>query len=312
MTGYLHPAYAHTFAAIGRPRALEASGGWYLERAIPQEDLVDGVQCYPLFCCVDWSRLAIDLAGLAERLVSFTIVTDPFGTFTEDDLRRAFHVVRPYKLHYVTDLGAAAGVPRPRRHRRNTASARRTVTVHRVAEPAALGEEWVKLYAGLVERRRLDGRQAFSRECLVGQLAVPGLRMFAATAAGEVVGIHLWFVQGTVAYGHLGATSPRGHALMAAYALYAHAAEELRAEVRWLALGSTAGVHPSSSADGLARFKVGWATGTRQTYLCGRVLRQDAYDRLLRASGGANREYFPAYRYREAAENLGPPEPGEA
>ena len=56
-----------------------------------------------------------------------------------------------------------------------------------------------------------------------------------------MVGLHLWYVQGDVAYGHLGATSQLGYELMASYALYAFAIEQLRAEVRWLALGGAAG-----------------------------------------------------------------------
>ncbi len=302
-TGYLHPWYAQTLSAIGRSRALDASGSWFLERAIPGEELRDGVGCYPLFCCRNWSALADDISGLAGELVSFTIVTDPFGDFTRDDLGRAFDVIRPYKRHYVTNLGAASDIPRTRRHRRNTTAARRSIAVHRVADPEALGAEWVQLYASLVTRHRLRGLHAFSPACLVGQLRVPGLRMFAATAGAELVGLHLWYVQGGVAYAHLGATSARGYALRASYALYAFALQELRCEVRWLALGASAGVHPSTAGDGLTRFKVGWATGTRQSYLCGRVLQRDAYDRLARVGGGADSGYFPCYRHADAVAN---------
>jgi hypothetical protein len=300
-TGYLHPEYARTLSAIGRPRPLPSSGGWFLEREIPGETLVDGAGCYPLFCCQNWSALARDISDLGDELVSFTVVTDPFGAFTSDDLGRAFDLIRPYKPHYVTDLGAARDVPRTRRHRRNTAAAQRAVAVRRVTDPEALGSEWVRLYASLMTHRRLTGLHAFPPECLVAQLRVPGIRMFAATAGAEIVGLHLWYVQDDVAYGHLGATSPRGYALMAAYALYAHALEELKSEVRWLGLGGTAGVDPPNSADGLARFKAGWATETRQTYLCGRVLQPDAYDRLAHVRGGADSGYFPRYRHPDAS-----------
>ena len=300
-SGYLHAAYAETLSALGRPRALVEAAGWFLERAIPGEELLDGVGCYPLFCCQNWNALAGDISGLAGELVSFTIVTDPFGDFTTDDLNRAFDVIRPYKRHHVTDLSAAGRIPCTRRHQRNTAIAQRSVAVHRVVDPEALGDDWVQLYASLVKRHGLQGLHAFPPACLVGQLRVPGIRMFAATAGAELVGLHLWYVQGAVAYGHLGATSPRGYALMAAYALYAYAVENLRSEVRWLALGAAAGPHPSSSADGLERFKAGWATETRQTYLCGRVLQPPVYDRLALACGCVGADYFPSYRHRHAA-----------
>jgi len=85
-SGYLHPAYAASFDDIAMPRALPACGGWSLDRKIPGWDLRDGTGCYPLFCCRDWTKLAHDLAPMAGELVSFTLITDPFGEFHLDDL----------------------------------------------------------------------------------------------------------------------------------------------------------------------------------------------------------------------------------
>ncbi len=244
--------------------------------------------------------LARDLAPLAGELVSFTLVTDPFGEFHLDDLRAAFDVVRPYKRHYVTDLAGGRPVPSTRRHRRNLAHALHVVTLNRVSEPGSLADEWVRLYAHLVDRHKLTGVHAFSRRCLERQLSVPGVRMFSATAEGEVVGVHLWYVQGEIAYGHLGAASQRGYELMASFALYDFAIEQLRAEVRWLALGGAPGHSDDDERDGLRRFKEGWATGTRQTYLCGKVLQPDAYRKLI-GDAGLESDYFPAYRHGELA-----------
>lgn len=299
-SGYLHPAYAASFDDIAMPRALPACGGWSLHRHIPGSNLRDGTGCYPLFCCGDWTKLALDLAPMAGELVSFTLVTDPFGEFHLDDLRDAFDLVRPYKRHYVTDLAGTGPVPTTRRHRRNLAHAMRAVTLNRVSEPGSLADEWVRLYGALVDRHRLTGVHALSRRCLERQLSVPGVRMFSATAEGEVVGVHLWYVQGNVAYGHLGAASRRGYELMASFALYAFAVEQLRAEVRWLALGGAPGRSDDDENDGLRRFKEGWATGTRQTYLCGKVLQPDAY-RKLTEGAGLESGYFPAYRHGELA-----------
>jgi hypothetical protein len=248
-----------------------------------------------LFCCRDWTRVGRDLAALAGELVSFTLVTDPFGEFRLEDLQRAFDVVRPYKRHYVTDLANDGAVPSTRRHRRNIAHAMQSVTLSRVGEPPSLAEEWIQLYGQLVDRHQLSGVHAFTRDCLERQLSVPGLRMFSAAAAGEVVGVHLWYVQENVAYGHLGATSRRGYELMASYALYAFAIEQLRDEVRWLALGGVPGRSDDGGDDGLRRFKEGWSTGTRQAYLCGKVLQPDAYKKLV-GDVQVEPDYFPAYR----------------
>src|SRR4029450_7875141 len=138
----LHPAYAASFDDIATPRELPACGGWILERHIAGSDLRDGMGCYPLFCCRDWTRLSHDVSVLAGQLVSFTLVTDPSGEFSLDDLQRVFDLVRPYKRHYVTDLANDTGVPVTRRHKRNTARAMSGVTLARVDEPTSLIDRW--------------------------------------------------------------------------------------------------------------------------------------------------------------------------
>jgi hypothetical protein len=49
----------------------------------------------------------------------------------------------------------------------------------------------------------------------------------------------------------------------------------------------------------LRQFKAGWATGTRQTFLCGRILQPDAYDSLSAERVAGKTTYFPAYREGE-------------
>ena len=156
-SGYLHPSYAFSFDDSATPRELPGCGAWILERGIAGSHLRDATGCYPLFCCRDWARLPQDLGDLGGQLVSFTLVTDPFGRFSVGDLQRAFDVVRPYKRHYVRDLANDASVAAPRRHKRNTAHAARAVTLSRVDEPAGFVDEWVALYAQLVERHGLIG-----------------------------------------------------------------------------------------------------------------------------------------------------------
>jgi len=300
ISGYLHRDYAASLDAIGVACELPRCAGWILEREIPLSGLKDAVGCYPLFSCRDWQRLPEDLAAIAGRLVSLTIVTDPFGRFTPEDLCREFDVVLPYKAHYVTDLASYGGVPCTRRHKRNTGRALQHVRVERVRDPLQLSDAWVGLYRQLVARRLVSGFGALSPEALRRQLTVPGTRLFSATAGDDLVGLHVWYVQGQVAYGHLGATSQRGYDLMASYALYAVAIEQLREEVRWLALGSSAGTPEAASGHGLRQFKAGWATGTRPTYVCGRILEPDAYARLSQERGGTGTSWFPAYRRDES------------
>ena len=66
-----------------------------------------------------------------------------------------------------------------------------------------------------------------------------------------------------------------------------------------LSLGADAG-SADVKEDGLSRFKSGWPTGTRTTYLFGRICDQERYAALAtnsRQDGvGASDGYFPAYR----------------
>jgi GNAT acetyltransferase-like protein len=299
--GYCHRQYAESFAEVGRPRELPHCGGWLIERGIPGSTLRDGMGCYPLFDCRTWAGLPLDLSGLTETLVSVTLVTNPFGDVVEADLRRWFDVVIPFKQHYVTDLQCSAADVIGRQHRRNVNKARRVVQVETCPGPLDFLGEWCDLYRRLAVRHAITGLRAFSRAAFEKQLGVPGLVMFRGLVDGEIVGLHLWYVRDGIAYGHLGATSARGDELMASYALYWHAIEHFRERVRWLDLGGGAGISDDAAPDGLRRFKAGWATGTRQTFLCGRVLQPDAYDRLSAERASGKSGYFPAYREGEFA-----------
>jgi hypothetical protein len=102
--GYAHARYAESLAEFGRPRRLDRSGAWILERSIPGSAFKDAMGCYPIFCCRDWSALRRDTEQLSD-LVSLTHVTDPFGEYDLSLLRECFpDLATPFKHHYVTDL----------------------------------------------------------------------------------------------------------------------------------------------------------------------------------------------------------------
>jgi len=297
--GYAHPAYAAA-VADGRPTLrLPGSGGWLVERAVPGVDARDAVGPYPLFACGYWDRLDADLRALPADLVSVTLVADPFGDHTPALLARVFpDRCVAYKEHMVADLARPTDAIVSAHHRRNVRRAARAVEVEVVATPMALRETWVSLYATLVRRHAIAGPAAFSPSSLAAQLAVPGIVALRATRGGETVGMTLWYERPDVAYYHLGAYSPAGYDLRAAYALFAAALDHFRGRARWLALGAGAGVDASDD-DGLTRFKRGWATGTRTAWLCGRILDRQRYGTLAgaRASDAdVAAAYFPVYR----------------
>lgn len=298
-TGYLHPQYCESLSELGKPRLLRESGGWILEREIPNSPFVDAMGCYPLFTCRNWSQLHKDLTNIANTLVSLTIVTDPFAEYDADYLKTCFpDVVIPFKQHFVVDLTQEPEAFVHQHHRRNARKARRQMKVEVCDHPVDFLEDWTKLYGTLVERHNIKGLAAFSREAFAKQLRVPGIVMLRATTHQEIVGMLLWFEQGDRAYYHLGAYSIRGYALGASFALFDYALNCFAERgLAWLNLGSGAGI--SSGEQGLTRFKQGWSTGVRTAYFCGRIFDPGTYRTIVETGGLAATQYFPAYRAGE-------------
>lgn len=299
-SGYLHPTYAESLAEYGTPRELPRCRGWVLQRQIPGLSYQDAMGCYPLFCCQDWSQLHADLEALAGELVSLSLVADPFGVYDVAFLRDCFRdVIVPFKQHFVVDLSLPSDTFIRSHHSRNARKARRELQVERYIDPANLIEDWMTLYRTLIERHHITGIVAFSKESFTKQLKVPGVVAFRAVHAGATVGMLLWYVQGAVAYYHLGAYSPLGYQLRASFALFSYALEcFVQQGLEWLNLGGGAGTGTGGTS-GLSRFKEGWSTSTRTAYFCGRIFDQRRYSEIVRTKNIPPTSYFPAYRVGE-------------
>jgi hypothetical protein len=301
VTGYANADYAASLAEFGSPHLLAASGGWILERSIPDTPNRDAMGCYPLFACRDWSRLRDDIENLSEELVSVVLVTDPFGDYTVESLHHIFKdLVVPFKEHFTVDLAATQETFVHPHHRRNARKALEVISVEKCSAADSINE-WISLYANLVARHEIRGIARFSDSSFALQSKVPGAVMLRATHEGHTVGMTWWFVSGSVAYYHLGAYSDTGYELRASFALFWRAIELFReAGLRWLDLGAGAGL-ANDPRDGLSRFKKGWSTETRTAYLCGRTLDHSRYSAIVQAKGVAPTDYFPAYRKGEFA-----------
>lgn len=294
-TGYASEKYVHSLGEFGRPFLLRRCGGFLLERAIPGTAETDAIGPYPLFCCKDWSALAPDIADLSGRFVSIVVVADPFGLEDPTAAANAFsHGLVRYKDHFVIDLEVPLESSACSHHRRNALKAKSRLTIEEIAEPRQFLDTWCGLYSELTNRHRITGISRFSRGSFEAQLDVPGLVAFRAVdQAGATVGMVLWYVQGPVGYYHLAAYSPRGYEEKASYALFWTGAERLRGRLRWLSLGAGAG-QTCDGSDGLTRFKKGWTTLVRPTYLGRHVACPGRYAEL--SGRHAATDYFPAYR----------------
>jgi hypothetical protein len=301
MTGYLHPLYAKSLSEFGKPIELSRSGGWLLERRIPNSDLTDAMGCYPLFCCADWTCLGADIEKLKDKYVTISLVADPFASATAHDLSQYFQTVRPFKNHFVIDANNRTNGHISQHHRYYARRALKHMEVTLVDDPKACPDEWARLYQILVERHNLQGIKAFSKTAFALQFEVPGLVIFKASRNGRTVGMHVWYLQSGVAYSHLGASDQEGYSLGAAYALYWSAIEEFKQnyarDLRWIDLGAGAGAKENQT-DGLSIFKRGWATAEKTKYFCGSILNRQAYEALT-AGKTSDSSYFPQYRADE-------------
>ena len=300
LAGYAHPAYAAASAQIGHPRELIKSGSRILERLIPGTSARDAMGCYPLFVCPDWSLLGDDLEAIGPELVSLVVVTDPFGDYTDETLRRTFtDLVVPFKEHFIVDLDHDLEGFVHSHHQRNARKALREITVERVPNPLDFLDDWNSLYANLIERHEFKGIARFSKESFAGQLSVPGIELFRAVYRGKTVGITLWYVSEERGYYHLAAYDETGYELRASFALFWRALEYFAAiGLRRLGLGAGAG-RDGNRLDGLIRFKRGWSNTTRTTFLCGKIFNQIEYQRISETKGTMGANYFPAYRQDE-------------
>jgi hypothetical protein len=256
--------------------------------------------CYPIFTCQHWSKLHEDLDLLASELVSLSMVTDPFGEYDLDYLRRCFpDLVVPFKQHFVINLSRALDTFVHAHHRRNARRALAEMQVEKCADPENLLAEWTTLYSMLIARHKITGMAAFSRESFDKQLRVPGLVAFRALRDGETLGMVLWYQQDTRAYYHLAAYSPAGYELGASFALFDYSIRYFAAQqCAWLSLGAGAGAGTNEQS-GLSRFKQGWSTDTRTAYFCGRIFAKERYEEISKARNVGSTKYFPAYRAGE-------------
>lgn len=296
--GYCHPEYAQSLAEFGRPTKLLRSGGWLLQRSIPNSDDSDAMGCYPLFACEAWEHLAQDIEKLREQVVTIALVPDPFGNFDEKLLQQTFERVIGFKSHFTIELGRDPEEIVSKHHRYYARKALAKVSVEVVSNPNSILPGWCHLYNNLIQRHKLSGIRAFSPTSFQRLFTLDCLVVLQALYQGRLVGAHLWMVQGDVANSHLTAFSDGGYELMCAYALYWEAIRHFTGRVKWLNIGAGAGLR-TDAQDGLTQFKRGWSTGSRTAWFCASVLQAEKYAELCARAGVIEAGHFPAYRRGE-------------
>jgi hypothetical protein len=296
MAAYASLAYAQTLSHVGRPVAVAEWGTAVLLRDIDgAPGRFDATGPYPLCTFAPGADIPAGLAALrAMGAVSVVLVADPIGGPDASLLSPHFPLCRPFKTHHVIDRRLGPVLPSKHHRDRIRRGARHVSTRPVSLRDPVWQAHWCSLYAGLVEKRRITGLQAFPAESFNRLATLPPeqLLAFAAQAPdGAVLAMQLWIRHGDCAYSHLTATSEAGYRAGATYAVYAAAIEHL-ADCLVLDLGGGAG-HLDDPNDSLAAFKRGFANTTVMTSLCGAVLDAAAYAHLAR---GRSDGFFPAYR----------------
>jgi len=297
LTGYLHKNYANSFECYGKPRLLESCGGYIIERAIEGTKYHDGAGIYPMFDCQDWDNLQHDMNNINDKLISLSLVANPFGKYEHNNLQNLFtDCFFPYKTHYVIDFKKQFFKAVSKNHKRNAKKAVSNLEISKVNDPGKIGSEWVMLYDELIRRHKIKHIAKFSSDSLIQQLTIPGASIFQAKLKDEIVGIIVFFVNDEIVYYHLAAYSEKGYEKCASFGIFWLALEYFSKQgFRLMNLGGGAGICEDSE-DGLIRFKRGWATDTRTAYFCGKIFNKSIYKELAEKNNRIHQDFFPAYR----------------
>lgn len=291
--------FARSLSHAGRVIEMPHSGGWVLERPIGSSGLRDAMGCYPITCLQRWEFLESDLTALAGMgLVSLTMVTDPFAPVAPRRLSERFQVVRPFRRHFVADLGLSTKDICSAHHRYYARYALRSLDVDVCWRPADYVDEWSSLYAESMQRLRVSDLRRFSRAAFDALFQLDGVLLLRACRLGTPVAAEVFVLQGEVAHAHLMANTLEGYRDHASYALHWTAIECLRPHAAWLNFGG--GTALDDGENGLTWYKRGWSTSTRQTWLLGAILDPPLYTSLC-GEMPAPSAYFPGYRAGEFA-----------
>lgn len=304
--GYRSAAYAAALAGIGRARPFGATGGYLLERVIPECDHIDLMGPYPVFSCAGWEALGPAVAALKEAHsgktephsapVSLTLVTDPVCPLSASDLDAIFDLCRPLGDHYLIDLARPLV---PSKHHRKKLRRAGAARIEAGPVPADFGPAFAALYQGLAEKKGIHDMRRFDAESLAAQLAIPGAHLVTAWDGTALLGADLYYLDGAVAYAHLSAYAAEGYARAVSYPMIRAAHDYFAPRARWIDLGGTPAHEAGLSGGGVGHFKRGWTDVTRPTYLCGAVLNPRAYARLAADRAPPGTTWFPAYRAGE-------------
>lgn len=288
---YASEAYVRSLGHAGEAFAVPEWRGHVLSRPIPHGGARDAMGPYPLAVISPDADLSGGLQRLADDgLVSIVLVLDDRLRPQTAVLEQAFDVVRSLKSHFLYDR-TLGPLGLGKHHRYELRRALTSVEVREIALRDHLAD-WQDLYGTLAARHGLGGLHAFPPAHHATLARLPGVRTFGAFLKGRLVSAHVFVSHAGYAVSHLAASAPQGYETGAAYAVNNLAIAALT-DCEAINFGGGAGLG-EDPADGLVRFKKGFANTTAPAWLCGKVLNPAAYADL--SAGRGDSAFFPAYR----------------
>jgi len=286
---YSSAAYARALSFLGPALSVPAWGNFVIKRDIPGASVHDASGPYPRMHFPPGADLAGGLEQLRQHeLVSVVLIPDPFGGPEPAEFEESFPICRPFKTHHYVDY--AVGYSPTKHHRDEIRRGLRRCLIERVNLRDHL-EEWTHLYGNLIARHEITGTANFPSSYFDAISAMPAFVAFAAYVGGEVAAMSLWFEHDGVATSHLAAANALGYSNGANYAMNDAAITHFSSGAL-IDLGGGAGI-ADDPADGLFRFKQGFANSSKTAFLCGAILDPERYSSLSR---GRDQSFFPAYR----------------
>lgn len=226
------------------------------------------------------------------QLLSVVLVLDDFHRPALSILKKYFLFVKKFKTHYIHNNQKKKTYTR--HHQHELLQSLKSVRISPFDLKNNL-QAWVLLYDNLIRSKNLTGLHAFPLKHHAILSKLNGITAIGAWQDSELISCHIWVDDGISAHSHLAASSTTGYKNRAAYAIN-DASIAYFSNTQVINFGGGLGIN-NKTVDGLTKFKQGFSNSTTCSYICGAVLNEKSYAKLIAECNITSKiDFFPAYR----------------
>jgi len=283
-------------AAFGKCLHLENANGWVCQRHITSGDLFDYVSPYPMFAETRFDKVAQDFDFLSEQgAVSLTLRTDALSESDVVKTKSDWDWFKAFKTHHICDRKSPWRDTAHRNAIRYEKRARETFDYSIVDSPVEYASELLRLNSIILQRTTGTSNKGMAQTMMEALLSLPGCRLVKAQDKSGVQALGLFMVSQEKAYAYLLGCTNEAREQHVISGLYGYALDALTIDVRYVDFGSSPGLVDDKNHD-VAKFKSLWSNKQAKSYICGKVLKPEIYERLVKTSPVAQSNYFPKYK----------------